>query len=72
MLLTTARKDTYPSESMLFSLIMAFRASELAEERRKEEREREIKVVLGISEENAPLTSKAQRLLKDGSNRLRR
>lgn len=62
---------------------MAFRASEFAKEGERErklyaykdgekkgERQREIKVVLGISEEYAPVTSKAERLLKDGSSRL--
>lgn len=63
---------------------MAFRASEFAKEgererklyaykdggKKKGERQREIKVVLGISEEYAPVTSKAERLLKDGSSRL--
>lgn len=38
--------------------------------KKKGERRREIKVVLGISEEYAPVTSKAERLLKDGSSRL--
>lgn len=63
---------------------MAFRASEFAKEgererklyaykdgeKKKGERRREIKVVFGISEEYAPVTSKAERLLKDGSSRL--
>lgn len=62
---------------------MAFRASEFAKEGERErklyaykdggkkgERRREIKVVLGISEEYAPVTSKAERLLKDDSSRL--
>ncbi len=64
---------------------MAFRASEFAEkgerererkrklqthtDRRKEHGEGETKAVWGISE-NAPVTSKAERLLKDGYNRL--
>lgn len=66
---------------MLVSFTMAFRASEFAVDgerekvthfsREKKGRERgEIKVVLGISEENTPVTSKAERLLKDGYNRL--
>lgn len=38
--------------------------------KKKGERRREIKVVLGISEEYAPVTSKAERLLKDDSSRL--
>lgn len=62
---------------------MAFRASEFAKEGERERESytliktggekgerREIKVVLGISEEYAPVTSKAERLLKDGSSRL--
>lgn len=36
----------------------------------KEKRKGEIKVVLGISIENAPVTSKAGDLLKDGHDRL--
>lgn len=39
-------------------------------DRRKERGEGEIKVVLGVTEANAPVTSKAERLLKDGYNRL--
>lgn len=38
--------------------------------KKKGERRREIKVVFGISEEYAPVTSKGERLLKDGSSRL--
>lgn len=65
---------------------MAFRASEFADERGrerekdtcsdriKEQGEGEIRgsvgIVWGISEENAPVTSKAECLLKDGYNRL--
>lgn len=55
--------DTYPSESMLFSWTMAFRASELAAEW-KRQREGAIKAALGIREAHAPVASNAERLLK--------